>query len=419
MNESSPTHVFYQIIQALGFQDLSSFVVALVFLIVALAFIVSGALFLIKKRAERQKALLDVVHEVQKPLIQEKAKLEDKPAPRPTPRPEPKLELRPEPKPEPEPRPTPEPKPEPQVDEKKALGAALKNTRGGFIEKIARLFSRGQEMSDADFESMEAILFTADIGAKTAQKLLDNLKVRLSGQKINDRAHIQDALKEEMRVILRSGQAAEPVVSEAPRVFMFVGVNGAGKTTSIAKLGAKLAAEGKSVIFGAGDTYRAAAVEQLSIWGDRAGISVVRGKEGADSASVLFEAISQGKREHADAVLCDTAGRLHTKIELMEELKKVHRVVNKAHAGAPHEVLLVIDATMGQNAIAQAREFALATPLTGVVLSKLDGTAKGGVALGIVDELKVPIKYIGIGEKASDLKEFDADKFVDALFEEN
>ena len=167
------------------------------------------------------------------------------------------------------------------------------------------------------------------------------------------------------------------------------------------------------------NTYRAAAVEQLSIWGERSGIAVVRGKEGADSASVLFEAISQGKRDHADAVLCDTAGRLHTKIELMEELKKVHRVASKAHAGAPHEVFLVIDATMGQNAIQQAREFALATPLTGVVLSKLDGTAKGGVALGIVDELKVPIRYIGIGEKASDLKEFDADLFVDALFEEN
>jgi fused signal recognition particle receptor len=458
--------MLYQIVHALGFQDLSSFIIAVIFLIAACAFVISGAIFLVKKHRERQQALLDIVNQAQEPKA-ELPKLEPKKETPTKPvaklkkktRPQPKLELspqaRPEPRPEtepewaphpepapasepktepslPEPTPAPEPEseppqdpspepepPHPEIDSKKALGAALKNTRGGFIDKIARLFSRGSEINDEDFESLEAILFTADIGAKTAQKLLDNLKTRVKAEKIHDKAQIQKALKEEMKLILHSAQAAPPGNDEGPRVFMFVGVNGAGKTTSIAKLGAKLAAEGKRVVFGAGDTFRAAAVQQLAIWGERAGIPVIHGKEGSDSASVLFEAISEAKRTHADAVLCDTAGRLHTKVELMDELKKVHKVVNKAQAGAPHEVLLVIDATMGQNAIAQAREFALATPLTGVVLSKLDGTAKGGVALGIVDELKVPIRYIGIGEQVADLKEFDADKFVDALVDEN
>lgn len=450
MNESSPSSVFYQMIQVLGFHDVSSFILVLVFGLLATAFVISSAVFLVKKRRERMRELERVVHEVQEPLIAAKAAEEELlevtpdliPKPEPIEEPEPETERppqEPEPRPEPETephRPEPEPVPEPETlpaperehiepevvhkpEAKKSLGAALKNTRGGFIEKIARLFSRGHEISDADFEAMEAILFTADIGAKTAQKLLDNLRARVKAHKISDKAQVQGALKEEMRAILSACPYHEPPVSEAPRVFMFVGVNGAGKTTSIAKLGARLASEGKSVVFGAGDTFRAAAVKQLSVWGEREGIPVVSGKEGADSAAVLFEAIAQGKRNHADAVLCDTAGRLHTKTELMEELKKVHRVVNKAHAGAPHEVLLVIDATMGQNAIAQAREFAAATPLTGVVLSKLDGTAKGGVALGIVDELKVPIRFIGIGEQASDLKDFDADQFVDALFDEN
>jgi fused signal recognition particle receptor len=330
----------------------------------------------------------------------------------PGPKVEPKIEPAPQPKAEPEVTPAPEPK-----AELKSLGSALSNTRGGFMAKLARLFSRTQVISDEDFEEMEAILFTADIGAKTAQRLLDSLRERVSKESMAEARPLQDLLKEEMRKILKAVPKKELALDEKPAVFMFVGVNGAGKTTSIGKLGAQLSASGKKVVFGAGDTFRAAAVKQLSIWGERSGIQVVTGKENADSASVLFESIQQAKQAGADVVLCDTAGRLHTKVELMDELKKVSRVIGKAQPRAPHEVFLVIDATMGQNAIAQAREFAEATLLTGVVLSKLDGTAKGGVALGIVAELGIPIRFIGIGEQIGDLRPFDADEFVDALFE--
>lgn len=314
-----------------------------------------------------------------------------------------------------------QPKPvvaEEKIDNKAALGAALKNTRGGFMEKLARIFSRNTEISDADFEEMEAVLFTADIGAKTAQKLLDVMRERARSEKAISKDFLRGVLKDEMTKILESAKPEPKDSAQAPQVLMFVGVNGAGKTTSIGKLGAQLVMSGKKVLFGAGDTFRAAAVEQLSVWGKRVGAEVVSGKENSDSAAVLFEAIEKAKNAQVDYVLCDTAGRLHTKVSLMDELKKVHRVVSKAQTGAPHQVYLVIDATMGQNALNQAREFAAATPLTGVVLSKLDGTAKGGVALGIVDELKVPIRYIGIGERVTDLKDFDAKLFVDALFEE-
>jgi fused signal recognition particle receptor len=466
-----------RLVEFLGFHDLTSFVIAMIFILAAIAFVVSGAIFLVKKRRERLAELNKIVTEIQaehkslgvteperaspkemlktatleekisqvraKPLVAEKI------APPPSPKFEkvkrpvaPKTEIKPpekikvpavaapkpieakkavvEPKGEIEPPAlkieVPEPKP--MVVEKKALGAALKNTRGGFMHRLARLFSSTHEISDEDFEAMEAILFSADIGVKTAQKLLDNVKARVAEQKSTDRAFLRQALKEEMRKIFASANPIAAHDAEAPKVVMFVGVNGAGKTTSIGKMGAQLKNQGKAVYFGAGDTFRAAAVKQLSLWGERVGAPVISGKENSDSASVLFDAIDQAKKAHADVVLCDTAGRLHTKSDLMDELKKVHRVVNKAHAGAPHEVFLVIDATMGQNAIMQAREFALATPLTGVVLSKLDGTAKGGVALGIVDELKVPIRFVGIGEQVDDLKEFDADQFIDALFDE-
>lgn len=306
------------------------------------------------------------------------------------------------------------------VPSQKELGAALKSTRQGIFGKLARFFSRGSEISDEDFEEIETILFTADIGVKTAQKLLDSLRERVKREKTADLTFLRSVLKEEMQKIFESVPTKDSLADgkTSPQVLMFVGVNGAGKTTSIGKLGAQLRDQGKKVYFGAGDTFRAAATEQLAIWGQRVGAEVVSGKLDSDSAAVLFDAIEKAKTNHADYVLCDTAGRLHTKTSLMEELKKVHRVVAKAQTGAPHEVFLVIDATMGQNAITQAREFAAATPLTGVVLSKLDGTAKGGVALGIVDELKVPIRYVGIGEKATDLRPFDAKMFVDALFEE-
>lgn len=476
-----------QMIRVLGFHDWASFLMTSTFLILALAFIVSLAIFFVKKRRERKSQLLKVVHEVQKefdepgepkPLdepsklenlapqiklpeekapikkVAEKPREEKKPvitvktkASKPS-VPAPKVEEKPpvQVKPSLEPKPlveakapaevkpsvetkpvvqeVPELKPvevkaKPEAAEpQKSLGSALTNTRLGFIAKLGRLFGGGKaQISDEDFEEMEAILFTADIGVKTAQKLLDGLKERVKSAKAVDKSFLHQALKEEMHKIFQS-TPKKPSLDQSPQVIMFVGVNGAGKTTSVGKLGARLAQEGKKVVFAAGDTFRAAAVEQLALWGKRSDIEVVYGKENADSASVLFEGIERGKAVGADYILCDTAGRLHTKLSLMEELSKVHRVVGKALPGAPHEVFLVIDATMGQNAIAQAREFLAATPLTGVILSKLDGTAKGGVALGIVDDLKVPIRFVGIGEKASDLKDFDAEEFVNALLED-
>lgn len=407
-----------QMVGILGFHDVSSFLLACVFLIAACALIIGCSVVIVRKRRERLTALEKIVHEIQSeakalPKTDAIPRVEEKvitPAEKiPTREAEQVVWHRPEEE---------IPPLKESLDNKTALGAALKNTRGGFMEKLSRLFSKGQEVSDADFEEMEAILFTADIGAKTAQKLLDVMRDRAQKENIASKDFLRSVLKEEMTRILESAKTEPTDSSQSPQVMMFVGVNGAGKTTSIGKLGAQLIMSGKKVLFGAGDTFRAAAVEQLSIWGQRIGAEVVSGKENSDSASVLFEAILKAKSSHADYVLCDTAGRLHTKLSLMDELKKVHRVVSKAQMGAPHQVFLVIDATMGQNAINQAREFAAATPLTGVVLSKLDGTAKGGVALGIVDELKVPIRYIGIGEKATDLKDFDAKLFVDALFEE-
>jgi fused signal recognition particle receptor len=425
-----------QMVKILGFHDLGSFLIASIFGILALAFVISMVVFFAKKRKERKAELLKVVHEVQKelekgrdheweehkvtkiePLPVEKKPIEKAPkievrAQAPEPKiAEPKAPLKVEIKPiiekeEPEVAPLVEKKSE---EQKSSLGSALKNTRGGFIQKLGQLFSKNQQISDQDFEEMESILFTADIGAKTAQKLLDGLKGGLGKGET-----AMNNLKVEMGKIFDGAKSSAPSLG-TPQVIMFVGVNGAGKTTSIGKLGANLKNLGKTVLFAAGDTFRAAATEQLKLWGERSGIEVVSGKENADPASVLFEAIEKGKAMGVDYILCDTAGRLHTKSSLMEELAKVYRVVGKAMPGAPHEVLLVVDATMGQNAIAQAREFAQAAPLTGVVLSKLDGTAKGGVALGIVDELKVPIRYVGIGEKASDLKDFSAKEFISAL----
>jgi fused signal recognition particle receptor len=266
-------------------------------------------------------------------------------------------------------------------------------------------------------EQVEEILFTADIGVKTSTKLLDIVKQNLKG---DDASQVREKVSEAILDILHKVQT--PTIHKnghaGPLVVMFVGVNGVGKTTTIGKLAAQFSAGGSKVILGAGDTFRAAAGEQLEVWASRSGAEIVRGAEQADPSSVLFDAVNKAKSENADYVLCDTAGRLHTKINLMEELKKVHRVLGKASDGAPQEVLLVVDATTGQNAIEQARQFKAAAPLTGVILTKLDGTAKGGVVIGIADELGIPIRYIGVGESASDLRPFDADEFVKALFSE-
>lgn len=303
----------------------------------------------------------------------------------------------------------------------KTLAAGLEKTRGGFVARLSALLGGGKPVDESILAELEEVLFTADIGVKTASRLLETVRERIRSKELHDAEKVKAALRAEIRRILSldgkvAGEQALTVGDARPWVVLVVGVNGSGKTTSIGKLAAKLKGAGHSVLLGAGDTFRAAAGEQLEIWAERVGAPVVRGKEGSDPASVCFEAVQRGVAEKVDVVLCDTAGRLHTKAPLMEELKKVKRVVAKAAPGAPHETLLVLDSTTGQNGIAQARQFHEALGITGLVLTKLDGTAKGGVVIGICDELGIPVRYVGIGETVADLKPFDPDAFVEALF---
>ncbi|WP_408629104.1 signal recognition particle-docking protein FtsY [Anaeromyxobacter terrae] len=304
----------------------------------------------------------------------------------------------------------------------KTLAAGLEKTRGGFMARLNALFSGGRLVDDAVLADLEEVLFTADIGVKTATKLLESAREKVRRRELSDPERLKDALREEIaRILALGGDPATrrplEIGAARPWVVMVVGVNGSGKTTTIGKLASKLQGEGKRVLLGAGDTFRAAAGEQLEIWAERVGAPIVRGKEGADPASVCFEAVQRGAQDGADVVLCDTAGRLHTKAPLMEELKKVKRVIGKAAEGAPHEVLLVLDSTNGQNAIAQARQFHEALGVTGIVLTKLDGTAKGGVVIGICDELGIPVRYVGVGESVADLRPFLPAEFVQALFD--
>ncbi len=305
------------------------------------------------------------------------------------------------------------------VEKRKALKEGLEKTRGGFISRIGSLL--GKKQIDAGLiDQLEEILFTADIGAKTSSKLFEAVRSSLSRNELKDADAVWTVIRKESEHILAEAQTLGGKVDlgrAKPFVLLTIGVNGAGKTTTIGKLAAKWAGAGKKVLLAAGDTFRAAATEQLEIWGQRAGAPVVKGKEGGDPSSVIFDAIKRGEAEGYDIVIADTAGRLHTKTNLMEELQKVRRVVQKAMPSAPHETFLVLDATNGQNAIAQAVMFKQAMDITGIVLTKLDGTAKGGVILGICDELKVPVRFVGIGEKVDDLREFDPKEFVDALYE--
>jgi fused signal recognition particle receptor len=302
----------------------------------------------------------------------------------------------------------------------KTLAAGLEKTRGGFMARLNALFGADRPVDEGVLADLEEVLFTADIGVKTATRLLETARERVKRRELSDPARLRAALRDEIARILALDGAAgaeAPLPAARPWVVMVVGVNGSGKTTTVGKLAAKLRDEGRSVLLGAGDTFRAAAGEQLEVWAGRVGAPIVRGKEGSDPASVCFEAVQRGAAEGKDVVLCDTAGRLHTKTPLMEELKKVKRVVAKAAEGAPHEVLLVLDATNGQNAIAQARQFHEALGVTGIALTKLDGTAKGGVVIGICDELRIPVRWVGVGETVADLKPFSPAEFVEALFQ--
>ncbi len=298
------------------------------------------------------------------------------------------------------------------------LSVGLARTRSeGFMARLNGLFSAPRAIDDKVLAELEEVLFTADIGVATASRLVDHAREKARAKELDSAEKIKGVIRKEVARIVDLKTNHRLGGGGPPHVIMVVGVNGAGKTTTIGKLAAKARAQGKKVVLAAGDTFRAAAAEQLDVWADRAGAQLVKGKDESDPASVVFEAIKLAREQGADLVIADTAGRLHTKANLMEELKKVKRVADKALAGAPHEVLLVLDATNGQNAIAQARQFHEAVGVTSLALTKLDGTAKGGVIIGICDELKLPVAWVGVGEKVADLREFEPQEFVAALFE--
>ncbi len=296
------------------------------------------------------------------------------------------------------------------------LTQGLKRTRSGITEGVASLVLGKKAIDDDVLEEIETLLLTSDVGIEATQEIVADLTQRVSRKQLKDADALFDALRENMLHILEP--VAKPLVAQAdngPFVILMVGINGAGKTTTIGKLAKRFQNEGKSVMLAAGDTFRAAAVEQLQEWGRRNEISVVAQHSGADSASVIFDALQSAKSKGVDVLIADTAGRLHTQANLMEELKKVRRVITKLDENAPHEVMLVLDASIGQNAVVQAEQFREAVGVSGIAMTKLDGTAKGGVIFAVAKRLGLPIRFIGVGEGIDDLRPFDAGEFVDAL----
>ena len=298
------------------------------------------------------------------------------------------------------------------------LKKGLSKTHQGFVEKIDRLFL-GKKTIDQDLlNELERVLFEADLGVKTSSQLIEGVQQGLKRGELQDPDKVKEYIQQEIFRILQSGETPLSINFSQikPFVFMVVGVNGVGKTTTIGKIAHQYASQKKKVLIGAADTFRAAAAEQLEIWANRVGADLVKQSKGSDPSAVAFDSIHAAKSRDIDLVFIDTAGRLHTKVNLMEELKKVKRIIGRECPGAPHEVLLVLDATTGQNAIAQAKLFNEVIGVTGIALTKLDGTAKGGIIVGITEEMKIPIRYIGVGEAIYDLKEFNASEFVQALF---
>lgn len=294
---------------------------------------------------------------------------------------------------------------------------AVARTRENLSARIEDLASIGKEIDRNDLDELEAILITADLGTKTTNEILEDLRSRADRKQIKDVAELKRLIKEQILEILNATPPREgKTAGDGPEVVMVVGVNGTGKTTTIGKLAFALRAEGKTVLLCAADTFRAAAIEQLEVWGQRTDVEVIKTKPGGDPAAVLYDALSAAKARHTDTVIVDTAGRLHTKSSLMLELEKMKRTAARLVPGAPHEVLLVMDATTGQNGLQQARQFTESAGVTGIVLTKLDGTAKGGVVVAISRELGVPVRYVGVGEKAGDLLPFNAQNFVESLF---
>ena len=306
------------------------------------------------------------------------------------------------------------------MSEKKGFFSRLKDgltkTRDNFVAGIDNIFNGFSEIDDDFYEELEEVLIMADIGVNTTSKIIENLQQKVKEQKIKEisvcKQLLIDSIKDQMRV----DEHAYDYEKETS-VVLLIGVNGVGKTTSVGKLAGQFKNNGKKVILAAADTFRAAAIEQLTEWANRAGVELISGQEGGDPAAVVYDAVNAAKARKADILLCDTAGRLHNKKNLMEELRKINRIIEREYPDAHRETLVVLDGTTGQNALAQAKQFGEVADITGIILTKLDGTAKGGIAIAIQSELHVPVKYIGIGEQIDDLQKFDADQFVDALFE--
>ena len=294
------------------------------------------------------------------------------------------------------------------------LKNGLGKTKQNFNEKINNVFANFRKVDEDLLDELEEVLIMSDIGIETSTKIINELRIRIKKENIQDEEAVKNVLREEMIRILNVGNS-ELNINTSPSVILVVGVNGVGKTTSIGKIANRLKKSGKKVIIAAADTFRAAAVEQIEVWADRANCDLVKGKEGTDPASVVFDAIKVAKEKKADVLICDTAGRLHNKKNLMDELGKINKVINKELPESSKEVLLVLDGTTGQNAIIQVKAFKETTDITGIVLTKLDGTAKGGVVVGIVAENKIPVKYIGIGEGIDDMEIFDSEDFVKAI----
>ena len=306
------------------------------------------------------------------------------------------------------------------MGEKKGFFSKLKEgltkTRDNFVAGVDSIFSGFSEIDDDFYEELEEVLIMADIGVNTTEKIIEDLRQKVKEQRIKEisvcRQLLIDTIKEQMRVDEQAYDFAEQT-----SVVLLIGVNGVGKTTSVGKLAGQFRDRGKKVVLAAADTFRAAAIEQLTEWANRAGVDIISGQEGGDPAAVVYDAVNAAKARKADVLICDTAGRLHNKKNLMDELGKINRIIEREYPEAKRETLVVLDGTTGQNALVQAKQFNEVTDITGIVLTKLDGTAKGGIAIAIQSEMHLPVKYIGIGEKIDDLQKFDADSFVDALFE--
>jgi fused signal recognition particle receptor len=302
---------------------------------------------------------------------------------------------------------------------KKEFKDGLTKTRDNFSNKVNDLVSRYRKVDEEFFEELEEILIQADVGFDTVMELVEELRREVKRKNIQDPRDVQAVISEKLVEIYEGAGEVSTELNIQPdglTVILFVGVNGVGKTTTIGKLAHKFKNEGKSVLLAAGDTFRAGAIEQLEVWGERVGVDVIKQGAGSDPAAVMFDAVQSAKSRKADILICDTAGRLQNKVNLMKELEKVKRVIEREVPGAPHEVLLVLDATTGQNAMIQAKTFKEATDVSGIVLTKLDGTAKGGIVLAIRNELEIPVKFVGLGEKMDDLQEFNAEQYVYGLF---